>query len=237
MVCSQCAASDAVGGDRSSSRRRGCRTSWLPSVNIGSIARHSPGSMRPALGAGAVVGDLRLLVHLRADAVADEGANDAIAGGAGDVLDRARDVGEVVARLRRRDARVHGARRRIDETPHFWRDLADDEGARRVAVPAVDDRAGVDRHDLPFAQTASVRGRRGRSRSSIEMHSVWRNGAMRPGTPMNDGVPPASRIISSAIASSSSVVTPGLTSAAMRSRTSRDKSRRRRPSSRSGRGS
>ena len=84
----------------------------------------------------------------------DKGANYAIAGGAGDVLDRARDVGEVVARLRRRDARVHGALRRIDETPHFWRDLAHDEGARRVAVPAIDDRARVDRHDLPVAQTA-----------------------------------------------------------------------------------
>src|SRR5688500_5898936 len=42
---------------------------------------------------------------------------------------------------------------------------------------------------------------------------------MRPGTPMNEGTPCAARIISSAMASSWSVVTPGLTSVATRSST------------------
>ena len=48
--------------------------------------------------------------------------------------------------------------------------------------------------------------------SSIEMHRRVLNGAMRPGTPMNDGMAPAPRIISSAMASSSSVVMPGRSS-------------------------
>ena len=40
-----------------------------------------------ALATGAVVGDLRLLVHLGADAMTDELADDAVAAGLGDVLD------------------------------------------------------------------------------------------------------------------------------------------------------
>jgi hypothetical protein len=46
-------------------------------VNIGSMARHRPGLELAPRATGPEVRDLRLLVHLRPDAVADELADDA----------------------------------------------------------------------------------------------------------------------------------------------------------------
>ena len=51
-----------------------------------------------AARARAVVRDLRVLVHLRADAVADERPDDAVAAGRPDVLDRGGDVADPPAR-------------------------------------------------------------------------------------------------------------------------------------------
>ena len=63
-----------------------------------------------AAATGAVVGDLRLLVHLGADAVAHELADDAEAVRLGDVLDRGRDVLDVVAGHGGGDAGLHRLR-------------------------------------------------------------------------------------------------------------------------------
>ena len=59
------------------------------------------------LATGAVVGDLRFLVHLVADAVPDVGTHDAVAMLEADVLDGAGDVLEGVARQCRADTRQH----------------------------------------------------------------------------------------------------------------------------------
>ena len=66
----------------------------------------------------------------------------------GDRLDGGRDVLDVVARDRRRDAGHHRLAGQVDELGHLGRRVADIERPRTVAVPAVDDGARVDRHDL-----------------------------------------------------------------------------------------
>src|SRR5579862_1446970 len=102
----------------------------------------------PAGLAGAVVGDLGILVHRPADAVADELADDAVALRPGHILDRRADVADPVARLGRGDAGHHRQAGRVDQVADGRRRVADEEGPGTVTVPAVDDRAGVDRHDL-----------------------------------------------------------------------------------------
>jgi hypothetical protein len=68
-----------------------------------------------------------------------------------DVLDRRRDVAEMGARNGRGDAGHHRHAGRVDELADFGSRLADDECPGAVAVPAVVDRARVDRHDLAVA--------------------------------------------------------------------------------------
>src|SRR3990172_9725173 len=65
-----------------------------------------------------------------------------------DVLDRCRDVADAVAGAGRADPRHEGHAGRRDELIDRRRRAADDERPGGVAVPAVDDRADVDRHDL-----------------------------------------------------------------------------------------
>ena len=62
-----------------------------------------------------VVGDLRILVHGGADAVADEVPHDAVAVLVGDRLDRGADVAEPVAGDRGRDPRLHPPPRGVDQ--------------------------------------------------------------------------------------------------------------------------
>ena len=114
MECSKWAASEpsAVTTVQSSGS---IRVSQPPSVNIGSMARHRPGLELAPGTAGPVVRDLRLLVHLGADAVPDELADDAEAGRLGDGLDRGRDVVDVVARDGRRDPRHHRLAGQVDQ--------------------------------------------------------------------------------------------------------------------------
>ena len=78
----------------------------------------------------------------------DELADDAQSGARGDGLDRGRDVLDVVARDGRRDPRQHRLAGQVDQLGDLGRRVADIEGPRPIAVPAVDDGAGVDRHDL-----------------------------------------------------------------------------------------
>src|SRR5688500_15789414 len=115
------------------------------------------GGQLHALRARPVVGDLRFLVHLGADAVADELANDAVTMGPGDVLDRGRDLAEMGARHGRRDPSHHRQAGRVDERPDRRFRLAYDEGPRAVAVPALANRTRVDRHDLAVPDRALAR--------------------------------------------------------------------------------
>src|SRR5664279_969540 len=98
--------------------------------------------------AAAVVRDLGILVHRPANAMADELADHAVALRPGDVLDGRPDVADVVARLGCRDSGHHGQASRLDQLADRLGWLADEEGPGRVAVPAVDDRAGIDRDEL-----------------------------------------------------------------------------------------
>ena len=102
-------------------------------------------------------------MHLAADAVAAVASHDAelavVArlGGVGPGLDRVRDVGEPVAGHHRGDARLHrlsgGLRQRLvdrDQRPDAERD-------RGVAMPAVEDRAAVDGHQIARRQHLACR--------------------------------------------------------------------------------
>src|SRR6185503_10259814 len=100
-----------------------------------------------ATRARAVVRDLRILVHVRADAVADERADDAEAVGLADVLDGRRDVTDPPAGVGRADAGHHRQARRVDQLAGLRADVADDERPGAVAVPALEDRADVDGHE------------------------------------------------------------------------------------------
>ena len=153
IVCSKWAASEPsrVTTVQPSGRTA---TSPLPSVSIGSIARQMPGSELHAADARPVVRDLWLLVHLGPDSVADELANDAVAAG--------RATSSIAAEMSPRSppgmaAAIPGHHRqpgRVDELAHLRGGLADDERPSPVAVPAVEDRAGIDRHDLALPDRA-----------------------------------------------------------------------------------
>src|SRR5450432_1238622 len=102
----------------------------------------------PAGVAGPVVRNLGVLVHRPADPVAHELADHAIAIGLGHVLDGGPGVTDVVARLGRGDARHQGQVGRLDQEPDGLRRITDEEGPGGITVPAVNDRTGIDRHDL-----------------------------------------------------------------------------------------
>ena len=71
---------------------------WRPAWSIGSTASTMPSSSSGPRPGVAVVGDLRLLVHVAADAVADERADDRQALPLDARLHRVRDVAQAVAR-------------------------------------------------------------------------------------------------------------------------------------------
>ena len=72
----------------------------------------------------------------------------------GDVLDGGGDVAEIGVRYCGGDAGHHREARRVDQLDDLGRRLADHEGPGTVAVPAVVDRSGVNRHDLAVADLA-----------------------------------------------------------------------------------
>src|SRR4051794_2758699 len=97
------------------------------------------------------VRDVRRLVHLGPDPVADEVLDDAVAVGLGGILDRRRDVADPVARHGRAYTGHHREPGRLDELRDLWRRRTDDERPCRIRMPALVDRADVDRHDLALA--------------------------------------------------------------------------------------
>ena len=104
-VNSKCAASEPswVKTDQPSPPTR---TSGLPARRHRLDREHHALFQQRPLAGRAEVRHLRLLVHLAADAVADERADDREPGALGDALDRVRDVAHAVARTRALDARV-----------------------------------------------------------------------------------------------------------------------------------
>src|SRR5207249_11639960 len=108
-----------------------------------------PGLAAPSGEAGPVVRDLGLLVHPPPDPVTNVLADDSVAAGDRDVLDRGADVADRVAGPGSGDPGHHRETGRLDERPdRFGRVTPDEERACRIAVPALDDRPGVDRHEL-----------------------------------------------------------------------------------------
>ena len=127
---------------------------------------------------GAVVGDLRFLVHLGADAVADELADDAEAVAAWRHPRRPPRCPRCGCLARPRRCRpCMAARGRLDQrlrTSGGGSPTIERPG--RVAVPAVDDRAGVDRDDLTRRGSCARPGCRGRPRRRWRCTALPGNG-------------------------------------------------------------
>ncbi len=94
-----------------------------------------------------------------------------------DGLDRGRDVLDVVAGHRRRDPGQHRLAGQIDQLGDFGRRFADVEGPGGITMPAIDDRAGIDRHDLARRIVRSP-GIPWTISSSTEMHTLAGNGRL-----------------------------------------------------------
>ena len=89
--------------------------------------------------------------------MAHELADDAEAVGLGHVLDGGRDVVDVVAGNRGGDPGHHRLAGHVDQLADLGRRLADIEGPGGVAVPALDDGAGIDGDDLSLTDDALAR--------------------------------------------------------------------------------
>src|SRR3954452_12787590 len=105
----------------------------------------------------AVVRDLGLLVHVAADAVADQRADDREALGLDVLLDGVRDVAEAVARAALLDGGEQRALGHVEELGSDRRDLADGEGAGGVGHPAVLHDADVDGDDVSAVELELAR--------------------------------------------------------------------------------
>ena len=130
---------------------------WSPITTIGSIASTSPGRTSGPGSGDAVVEDRRRLVHLAADAVPDILAQDAVAAVRGIGLDVVLHGGADLADVRRGGERGDAGPERPLGHIREPLPLGDDVGTggigqhdreRRVAVPALVLRAGVDREDV-----------------------------------------------------------------------------------------
>src|SRR5688572_24797703 len=108
---------------------------------------HSGPELRPGAGA-AGVDDLGRIVEDAAEAVAAEIADDAVAIGLGVGLDGMADVAEMVAGPGRGDAADHALIGHVDEAARLDPDVADQEHAAGVPVPAVEDDGDVDVDDV-----------------------------------------------------------------------------------------
>src|SRR5436190_20326952 len=101
---------------------------------------------------GAVVRDLGLLVHGRADAVAHVLLHDRVAGPLGDGLHRVADVGEAVAVADLGDGGLEALLGDLHEPAGVLADLADRDGDGGVAVVALDDRPAVEGDDVALLE-------------------------------------------------------------------------------------
>ena len=106
----------------------------------------------------ALVGQERVHVHPLTDGVPAVTGDDAIAaavllfGGAGALLDRVRDVRQAVPHHHGGDTGLHRVAGGLRQRRVGGYQVPDAEGDRGVAVPAVDDCAAVDRHQVAVPQ-------------------------------------------------------------------------------------
>jgi tetratricopeptide (TPR) repeat protein len=121
-------------------------------VDHGLHREHHPGP-QPGTPAGrAVVGHLRLLVHGRADGVADVLPHHGEPGALGHRLDGVADVRQAVALDHLVDGLPQAALGDVDQPLRLGGHLADRHGEGGVAVVALDDRPAVDRQDVALLQ-------------------------------------------------------------------------------------
>ena len=135
------------------------RTSLVPRRPSARWPGRCPGSSRMSCFRRALadeVGDLRLLVHVLADAVADELLDDVEPLALDVAFHQAGDFGPVAAAGHGADGQVEGLRGDVEELPDLGADGADGEGHGRVAAPAVELAAGVDRDDVSLLERPAV---------------------------------------------------------------------------------
>lgn len=127
-----------------------------PAMSIGSMARTRPG-FRGSPARAALVGEVRVLVHPAADAVAAVAFQQAVARAAGDGADGVGDVAGAVADDGGGDAGRQGAAGGVDQPLVLGAGRADGEADGGVARPAVQEGAAVDAHEVPVAQPVAGR--------------------------------------------------------------------------------
>ena len=104
--------------------------------------------MRLPVPGRAVVGHLRELVHVPADAVADVLAHDRVPVGLDERLDGGADVADVVARPGGGDAEVERLAGGVDEPAHLRGGLAAGDRESAVRPPAIEDQPAVERDEV-----------------------------------------------------------------------------------------
>ena len=132
------------------------------------LLEHQAGTWRAVVGYG------RVLVHLAANAMAGELADDAEAGFLRMLLDDSADVADMMPWLCRLDAELQTLLRHAEQTLHLRTDLSHTERVARVAVPAVELAAAVHGDNVALLQHT------GRPRYAVYDHVVDR-GADRAG--------------------------------------------------------
>src|SRR5688572_20565752 len=99
-----------------------------------------------------VVVNLRLLVHLPADAMTDEVADDMEAARLRMLLHRCPDVTEVTSRAHLFDGQVEAFFRRPDQLLRARSHLSNRNRDRAIAYESLEDRSEVEAEDVPFLQ-------------------------------------------------------------------------------------
>ena len=186
-------------------RRRAGRWAGLPATMIGSMASTRPSTSRGPRPAGPWFGHDRVLPQLAPDPVPAERGDDREALGLDPPLHGRADVSDVVSGTAGAEPVDQGEPAGLEQVDVVLVNGADRHGDRGVGDPAVERDPGVEGDHVALVQGVAVR-------DPVHHHGV-RGGADRlgePWWPRNVGAPPALRMASSARASSSPVVTPGL---------------------------
>ena len=98
-----------------------------------------------------------LLMETAADSVTLKFANDFVALGFGEAIDRAADVDDSAEWLDGSNANPHGIERGLHESFGMRSDFADQKCFGRITVPAVNDGCEIDVDDVPLAEHVVIR--------------------------------------------------------------------------------